>query len=175
MKEVAPGIVIIDNLFINEFLNTSYFDGLNGWSINKPSDDKFARNADAFILDTTTKEKELLKNIFQDRTFNYIKEYLFKYKTTALKYETPVLLRYGVGQKFSDHIDDHPLLQRRRISIIYYINDTYLGGEIEFPRFNIKIKPNAQSMIIFPSSYTYNHTVHEIVDGKRYCIVQWAS
>jgi len=78
-----------------------------------------------------------------------------------------------VGQKFVNHIDDHTDYHRR-MSTIYYINDNYEGGEIEFPRFNVKYKPVANDFIIFPSNYMYNHSVSPVISGERYAVVSWA-
>lgn len=84
------------------------------------------------------------------------------------------ILKYGLGQKFTNHIDDHPSYLRR-ISTIYYLNDNYAGGEIIFPRFGISYKPRANEMLLFPSTYVYNHSVSEVLDGTRYAVVSWIS
>ena len=55
----------------------------------------------------------------------------------------------------------------------FYLNEDYHGGEIEFTRFNLKIKPKENQMIIFPSNYIYNHVVNPVIKGKRYVIVGW--
>lgn len=83
------------------------------------------------------------------------------------------ILKYGVGQKFTNHIDDHPDFHRR-VSFVYYINEDYDGGEINFPRFNLSYKPRANEMIVFPSTYVYNHSVNEVTSGTRYAVVSWA-
>jgi hypothetical protein len=82
------------------------------------------------------------------------------------------ILKYGQGQKFINHIDDSPNATRR-ISTVYYLNDNYTGGEINFPRFGITLKPKANQMVIFPSSFVYNHSVDPVVEGKRYAVVSW--
>lgn len=82
------------------------------------------------------------------------------------------ILKYGEGQKFVNHIDDSPNATRR-ISTVYYLNDNYTGGEINFPRFGITLKPKANQMVIFPSSFVYNHSVDPVVEGKRYAVVSW--
>jgi hypothetical protein len=82
------------------------------------------------------------------------------------------ILKYGKGQKFVNHIDDSPNATRR-ISTVYYLNDNYTGGEINFPKFGITLKPKANQMIIFPSSFVYNHSVDPVIEGQRYAIVSW--
>lgn len=82
------------------------------------------------------------------------------------------ILRYGEGHHFDDHIDDSKAFPRT-CSISYYINDEYDGGEIEFPRFNLKIKPVANQAVIFPANYVYNHKVYPVTSGVRWTIVNW--
>jgi len=82
------------------------------------------------------------------------------------------LLKYGKGQKFVNHIDDHKD-HHRRMSWVYYINDDYTGGEISFPRFNLTYKPAANELIMFPSNYIYNHSVLPVIEGTRYAVVSW--
>lgn len=82
------------------------------------------------------------------------------------------LLRYGKNNFFNNHFDDS-VQHHRRISIVYYFNDDYTGGEITFNRFGITYKPKANELLIFPSTYVYNHSVKEIISGTRYAIVTW--
>jgi len=56
---------------------------------------------------------------------------------------------------------------RYNITAIAYITDEYLGGEIAFPEFdNLKIKPKAGDLLMFPSRY--RHCIHHLVSGDRY-------
>ena len=73
---------------------------------------------------------------------------------------------------FSNHIDDHKDYPRR-VSTVYYLNDNYTGGEINFPRFGITFKPKANQMIVFPSNFMYNHSVSPVIEGNRYAVVSW--
>lgn len=82
------------------------------------------------------------------------------------------LLRYGKGNFFNNHFDDS-VQHHRRVSIVYYLNDDYVGGEITFNRFNITYKPKANDLIMFPSSYIYTHSVSEVTEGTRYALVTW--
>ena len=81
-------------------------------------------------------------------------------------------MKYDVGGKFNEHNDDGGG-RFRRVSTVFYINDNYEGGELEFINFDVKIKPKALDMVIFPSSYVYSHKVHEITNGTRYAIASW--
>jgi len=82
------------------------------------------------------------------------------------------ILKYGEGHHFANHVDDSKAYPRT-FSISYYLNDDYEGGEIEFPRFDLKIKPEANQAIMFPANYVYNHVVHPVTSGTRYAVVNW--
>jgi len=113
-----------------------------------------------------------LNNIFFNSFDPLEKDYMSMYGIFTDSHDYYGILKYGKGQKFTNHIDDHKDYHRR-ISTVYYLNDNYTGGEINFPRFNITFKPQANQMIFFPSTYVYNHSVSEVTNGVRYAVVSW--
>jgi 2OG-Fe(II) oxygenase superfamily len=113
-----------------------------------------------------------LNNIFFTNFDPIERDYKSMYQIESIWHDQWGVLKYGEGQKFVNHIDDHPE-HHRRISTLYYINDNYSGGEINFPRFNISHKPKANQMILFPSTYVYNHSVSPVTEGTRYSVVSW--
>lgn len=82
------------------------------------------------------------------------------------------LLKYGLNNHFVNHYDDSKVFPRT-VSMSFYLNEDYEGGEIEFPRFGLKIKPRANQMVLFPSNYVYNHSVLPVTSGLRYAVVGW--
>jgi Rps23 Pro-64 3,4-dihydroxylase Tpa1-like proline 4-hydroxylase len=82
------------------------------------------------------------------------------------------ILKYGKGHHFANHVDDSKAYPRT-FSISYYLNDGYEGGEIEFPRFDLKIKPVANQAIVFAANYVYNHKIYPVTEGTRYTVVNW--
>ena len=113
-----------------------------------------------------------LNNIFFENFDTIEKDYMSTYGIGSDWHDQYGILKYGEGQQFTNHIDDHPSYHRR-VSTVYYLNDNYEGGEINFPRFNITFKPKANQMIVFPSTYVYNHSVSPVVQGERYAVVSW--
>lgn len=99
-------------------------------------------------------------------------DYKQEHQLDTTSHEEYSVLKYGEGQKFVNHIDDHKD-HHRRMSWVYYINDDYTGGEISFPRFNLTYKPAANEFIVFPSNYVYNHSVLPVIEGTRYAVVSW--
>ena len=113
-----------------------------------------------------------LNNIFFEHFDPVEKDYMNTYGVFSEWHDVYGILKYGEGQQFTNHIDDHPSYHRR-ISTVYYLNDNYTGGEINFPRFGITFKPKANQMIVFPSTYVYNHSVSPVIEGERYAVVSW--
>jgi hypothetical protein len=76
----------------------------------------------------------------------------------------------GPGTHFKIHADHGPAYVCT-VSIVAYLNDDYEGGEIYFPRFDLTIKPEPGDVVIFPSTYIYEHASQPMVSGKKYSIV----
>lgn len=74
--------------------------------------------------------------------------------------------KWNIGSGMGPHKDIGP--DSPDYTMLVYLNDNYIGGEIEFPEFNIKIKPEPGSAVIFPSQET--HLVPEIENAERYTI-----
>jgi hypothetical protein len=98
--------------------------------------------------------------------------YAEKHKVGELYHEGYNILKYSSGQEYGSHYDGSTE-SGRSISAILYLNDNYLGGEIEFTNFNLKIKPEAGSLLLFPSNYAYSHIAHPVIEGTKYAIVTW--
>lgn len=81
------------------------------------------------------------------------------------------LLKYTEGGFLPAH-QDHGV-SSRVLSAVLYLNDDYEGGEIEFVNSGVRMKPEAGSIIIFPSNFLYIHQVHPIVSGERYSLPHW--
>jgi Rps23 Pro-64 3,4-dihydroxylase Tpa1-like proline 4-hydroxylase len=87
---------------------------------------------------------------------------------------------YQPGSFMTAHEDAYSYVKengeevRPKITIIYYINDNFEGGHIEFPYEDagLIIKPKANSVLIFPSSFV--HGVLPVVSGNRYMTQTYA-
>lgn len=193
-EEIAPGILVYSNVIPNsENLYNDIEEGVVSAQLEwtpasvKEGDDSHVNTVSRDTSTLGVLYSEVLVNNFQDvkSSFNSTLSNLFlehfdiieKDYKTAFGIETTWhdsygILKYGMGQKFTNHIDDHKDYHRR-ISTVYYLNDNYTGGEIKFPRFGITFKPKANQMIIFPSTYVYNHSVSPVIEGERYAVVSW--
>ncbi len=87
------------------------------------------------------------------------------------------LLRYDVGHFYSEHVDyvlSTDATPYRTLSVLVYLNDNYKGGEIVFRRQGITIKPEAGSVVVFPSTCTHPHEALKVTEGEKYVVVTWA-
>jgi hypothetical protein len=102
-----------------------------------------------------------------------INSYLFHWNLDPKSRESLRITRYSNGEFFGAHADD-TLATPRTVSMVYYPNDDYEGGELEFIHFGVTVKPKAGQLFIFPSSYSYEHKIHEITGGNpRWTVVSF--
>jgi len=82
------------------------------------------------------------------------------------------IVKFVKGFYLQPHVDTLSY-EGNHIASVYYINDDYAGGEINFPDHKLEIKPKANSLIIFPGNESYLHEVREILDNNRYSSAMW--
>jgi hypothetical protein len=186
VTHLAPGIMLFDDVFTNSMF---YINKINESDIkwqeaevlvdenkNTSGTNYRARDTDLILLREYPDEPNpvlgAFRKAFRDQIQPCIDYYVAYHAAKIETMEHPQLLRYGPKQKFHDHIDDHPFFTRR-ISLTFYLNEEYEGGDVEFPRFNLKFKAKKNQLLMFPSNFVYNHEVHPVTSGVRYVIVQW--
>ena len=102
--------------------------------------------------------------------------------------------RYETGTFMGSHFDQQEGDQRLKYSLVMYLNDDYEGGELSFSvkdgvltstdnaasedfesdknigKLTFSVKPEAGSVIIFPSESPYSHTAHLVKSGLKYMV-----
>jgi predicted 2-oxoglutarate/Fe(II)-dependent dioxygenase YbiX len=103
-----------------------------------------------------------------------------KYHSKIKNIEPAQFLGYPVGGHYIEHNDCENFengrwvrIAPRDISILFYLNDNYTGGELEFTQLGLTIKPKTGMMIAFPSYKEFAHKVHPVTSGFRYSLVSW--
>jgi len=74
--------------------------------------------------------------------------------------------KYSEGKMMGPHVDAHNDDPTKTISCVLYLNDDYEGGELNFPDHEIMIKPEAGSLVIFPSKYMHESKI--LKTGTKY-------
>lgn len=122
-------------------------------SQNEFNDSKF----DSFIIRT-------IKNAIVECSEDYSKRY-----SIDIGNLTPLSIsKYFEGQSMGSHVDSYGDDTKQVLSIVLYLNDDYTGGELYFKNQDIKIKPEAGSLIAFPSTDPYFHESLAVTSGIKY-------
>lgn len=82
------------------------------------------------------------------------------------------LLKYIEGGQYHIH-HDHSSHNERVLSVVACLGDDFEGGELEFNRFDLKIKLERNSLILFPANFPYTHIAHPVTSGVKYSLVSW--
>lgn len=151
-------------------------------SINKAEYNTNLRSCTVFSLHSDASDSQSLREdkdklnkrinaLVQNNIFDFIKKTGLKVK----EQEPWEIIRYSESQKLAWHCDNgdsHPCL----ISFVIYLNDDYEGGDVEFKDFlpGRTIKPNAGSMLVFPSGLEYIHKVNPVESGVKYALISFA-
>jgi predicted 2-oxoglutarate/Fe(II)-dependent dioxygenase YbiX len=83
--------------------------------------------------------------------------------------------RYLPGEYYHWHIDggSHDFSQRQLVAL-WYLNDVQgPGGETEFLFQDIKIRPEAGKLVLFPPFWTHEHRAVTVNEGVKYIATTW--
>lgn len=147
--------------------------------MDKPFCYKFSIYRHHLIHENDPYRKELLEiadSLYNslDSAWEHYSNELYPWAGRVAKSEEPGdgVLRY---EQDGGHLPAHQDLgvSSRMVSTVSYLNDNYTGGEIEFQHSGVRIKPEAGSIVIFPSNYLCVHEVMPITSGTRYSMPHW--
>jgi len=104
-----------------------------------------------------------------------VNHYIDYHKIDVTQDEGLDLLRYEVGNKYDYHADSNWKMYRT-VSMLIYLNPSdYEGGETHFKHFDLSVKPEVPSVVVFPSNYAYEHTAKPVTKGVKYILVTWGN
>ena len=105
---------------------------------------------------------------------NIIQKYMSEFPHLRLTHDEGYnILRYNPGGKYDVHTD-HGSDHNRAITIIFNLNDDYTGGDLSFFDMKHTIQMKTGTVVVFPSSFVFDHTICPILSGTRYSMVTWA-
>lgn len=143
------------------------------WSSWGPSDNKIIYGKQKFIHNSSTEFNNsqfdsfiirTIKNAIVECSTDYAKRY-----SLDIGNLTPLSIsKYFEGNGMGAHIDSYGENPKEILSVVLYLNSNYEGGELYFKNQNIKIKPEAGSLIAFPSINPYFHESLPVTSGTKY-------
>jgi hypothetical protein len=126
-------------------------------------------------LEPETKLNKELHKIY-DSVFDPIKKCIDDYASSweiGINYYAPLnFVKYSYPDNYFGLHTDHGPSTVRTVSAILYLNDDYEGGNLHFPRIDqLSIKPETGDIIVFPSTYTYQHESIPLMHGTKYVVL----
>jgi hypothetical protein len=107
----------------------------------------------------------ILSKIFEIAYVTFVKMYDVQVEDSGKKPFN--IVKFEEGYAMHLHVDTMSVSELHLASV-YYINDNYSGGEIRFPQHNLTIKPDANTLILFPGNENYWHETLEVTKNNRY-------
>ena len=84
------------------------------------------------------------------------------------------LQRTKTGEFYKWHCDGSAKVFTNRIIVaIWYLNDIEEGGETQFLYQDVKIKPEAGKLLLFPPYWTHTHQGAPVLAGTKYIATTW--
>lgn len=174
--------LIIRDDFLPEHINQILIDSMSGTkspsTVGVPGEQQ--PNLDYRQTNIHSLPNELNTNLIN--TISQIHDTIInpRYNSTLTNIEIPQLLSYDQNGHYDEHNDCEDYVNNiltkvvdRDITMIIYLNDNYMGGELEFTKLGLTYRPKKNSMIIFPSYYEFSHRVHPVKSGTRINLVCW--
>ncbi len=152
-------------------------DNVLGWAEGSEWKDALVKSADEDYAELSKSIRDasvigLKKHSAEINSFisEFVDDYANKNGLQNLELESLSVVRYTVGQFFTEHSDGGPNIPRR-LSMVLYLNDDYAGGEICFTKFESTFKPAAKTLFLFPPTEEYAHEAQPVVEGVKYVLV----
>jgi hypothetical protein len=105
-------------------------------------------------------------------TIEVVNDYVEEHRLPNGAHELMSILKYSGSAEYHAHYDHSPDT-RRVFSLVASLGEAESGGELEFPNFDLTIKLEAGSVILFPSNFPYTHIAHPVTSGTKYSMVTW--
>jgi uncharacterized protein YeeX (DUF496 family) len=136
---------------------------------------EFAKDSDNWHVEQNRFRKRLSDNLEEQIKLELFP--LFNCQIDAIgqigTYLPNVLDHENISEQWSmwphqDATDDYEPSKNIVQGLVYYINDDYEGGEIDYVNKNIIFKPKENSLVVHPSTKEYTHGVRLVTSGQKY-------
>lgn len=172
-KDALPKDICAEMIRRFEASEDEQYQGRVGQTVSK-------ENSIKQTTDLVTSGKEKWKDLDRE-LFRSLSIALQEFRETYPFFKGPFkdmgynLQRYQEGEFYHWHIDSgsHEFSQRQLVAL-WYLNDVEgPGGETEFALQDIKVKPEAGKLVLFPPFWTHEHRAVTIEKGVKYIATTW--
>ena len=149
------------------------YQGRIGQQVNK---DQSVKKTTDLVVSGKEHWKDIDKALFQSlgRAIVEFRE-SFPYFKGPFKDMGYGIQRYLPGEYYHWHIDggSHDFSHRQLVAL-WYLNDVPgPGGETEFLYQDVKVKPEAGKLVLFPPFWTHEHRAVTMTEGVKYVATTW--
>ena len=156
--------------FCNTVIEESQFRTQRASVIGSEVKDKKIRDACDVVFSSNDPVRISLGKYFTRQLLNYVELFKFRSLNTSELFPEICVVSYKNQKGYLPHVDAfRPYNERREtrfISIVAYLNDDYVGGDVYFPEIGVSFKPKKGSCLVFPSDDLFLHGVKPVKGFK---------
>lgn len=97
------------------------------------------------------------------------KDFVDNNRLPDLQHDQIGLMKYETGTSFSLNSPTG----NDSIAVIYFLNDDYEGGILNFENLGVTYQPKANEALILPLSEAYQYSISEVTSGTKYAIITY--
>jgi hypothetical protein len=174
-EEIYSGIFLIKNFFTEkdvlplwEIINNAtqkdweedYYNSQKSLALRKYDRDDLENLIEEGLMEYTYAWADKAIAVPENTVFEINKKIakIFEFDNNFHYGNIDTIQRQYEGAPLIEHVDSHGD-PRVLFAVIGYLNDDYTNGELFFSKLGIKLKPPANSLIIFPDGENYMHGV----------------
>lgn len=191
IKKIDQFIGVYDN-----FILPGSCERIINWFENQKQFQDTVKRIDQNLADYDANDEALSINQYNyDVHIDIIKDVIANFKLTLFDYlkETQALKYMGVSQVYYEsfkiqktvpgggyhiwHVEknfNYEML-RRALAFIIYLNDVEDGGETEFLKQSVRIKPKTGRVVIWPAAFPFIHRGNPPLKQTKYILTSWIS
>lgn len=174
---------VLDAVVCQQMIETANCNGFDSAEILIKQVDNQIRNSDLIALGDSNPLLESANKLLHSK-LSVVQKLLYQEYGIKFLYAEPCsILRYKEGQFYKRHVDNILLASRfqelehgiptRDISVVGYLNDDFEGGETYFDRQNVRVKPLAGAVLVFPAYFSHPHQSLPVTKGQKYAFTTW--
>lgn len=127
------------------------------------------RSSEGYNIDNV----QALSNKIRENFYECVRHYTRHFETSVVQDEGLNVLKYEGADNYTYHVDASWDMYRTISALIYLNPNKYEGGHTHFKYFDLSVKPENPSIVLFPSNYLYLHSAKPVTKGRKYVVVTW--